>query len=467
MSPLRSDLKAMTADGAAYSLMVGVGETYLPAFVLAVGLGEVAAGLISAIPLLAGAILQLISPWAVERLRSNRKWVVACVIVQALVFVPLLLGAISGKISTFAVFLLASVYWGAGMGGGPAWTTWAATIVPKRIRSTFFARRARLGQVAVLTGFVLGGLTLQLGAAYQQTLWAFALLFLIAGVSRLISATTLMCQSEPEPPRPESPKPMSEIFAKLRTSSEGRILAYLLCCQIGVHISGPFFNPFMLRKLEFSYAAYVTVLACALIAKIVALSFLGRIAAKYGHRNMLYAAAVGIVPVSSLWLISSNFYFLCGVQVISGTVWAAYELASFFVFFESIKAEERTRVLTFFNLGNAAAIVIGSVLGGLLLQYMAKAHHAYLMLFALSSVVRFASLGWLWPLPAFGTRPAVPETALVIPTRILAIRTNSGTLERPLVAGMSDPAPAPVAQPAAKPAPAFARRFFQRKPLAV
>ena len=49
-STLRSDLLASVNDGAAYGGMVGVGETYLPAFVLAVGLGEVAAGLVTTVP---------------------------------------------------------------------------------------------------------------------------------------------------------------------------------------------------------------------------------------------------------------------------------------------------------------------------------------------------------------------------------------------------------------------------------
>ncbi|HQU47337.1 MAG TPA: hypothetical protein PK867_31330 [Pirellulales bacterium] len=43
-SASRHDLRAMLGDGAAFSVMVGIGETYLPAFALAAGLGEVAAG---------------------------------------------------------------------------------------------------------------------------------------------------------------------------------------------------------------------------------------------------------------------------------------------------------------------------------------------------------------------------------------------------------------------------------------
>ena len=52
--------------------MVGIKETYLPAFVLALSSSQLAAGLVATVPLMAGALLQLISPYAVRRLRSYR-----------------------------------------------------------------------------------------------------------------------------------------------------------------------------------------------------------------------------------------------------------------------------------------------------------------------------------------------------------------------------------------------------------
>ncbi len=45
-SARRRDLHAMVSDGVAFSAMVGFGESYLPAFALALGLGSITAGLI-------------------------------------------------------------------------------------------------------------------------------------------------------------------------------------------------------------------------------------------------------------------------------------------------------------------------------------------------------------------------------------------------------------------------------------
>jgi hypothetical protein len=64
---LRRNMAASTSDATAYGVMVGVGETFLPAFALAVGLGEITAGVVASVPLMAGGILQLTSLWVLAR----------------------------------------------------------------------------------------------------------------------------------------------------------------------------------------------------------------------------------------------------------------------------------------------------------------------------------------------------------------------------------------------------------------
>ena len=52
---LRDNLRYGAIDGTLYSLMVGIGESYLQLFVLAATLGVVASGLVATVPLLLGA----------------------------------------------------------------------------------------------------------------------------------------------------------------------------------------------------------------------------------------------------------------------------------------------------------------------------------------------------------------------------------------------------------------------------
>ena len=103
-------------DGAfVWGVMVGIGETYLPAFALAAGMGEIASGLVATIPLLVGSLLQLAAPWALKRCGSFRRWIVTCAALQGLAYVPLLIAALVGKVPMLLVFGAAAVYWGAGL----------------------------------------------------------------------------------------------------------------------------------------------------------------------------------------------------------------------------------------------------------------------------------------------------------------------------------------------------------------
>lgn len=392
---LRKDLRCSVADGACFSIMVGIGETYFPAFVLALGLGEIASGLVASVPLLIGAILQLISPYAVAWLGSNRRWVVTCVILQAASFIPLFAAALFGNFPAVAVFAAVALYWGAGLGAGPAWNTWMETVVPLRVRAPFFAMRTRFGQAGVLAGFLAGGITLQYGKSADATLMAFAAIFAVACVCRFLSARFLAFQSEPNTDILEEQRgvPMVELLRRIWRGGSERILVYFLAVQVVVQISGPYFSPFMLGQLKISYLDYMLLLATSFIGKIVALPACGRLAARFGAMRLLWIGGIGIIPVSGLWLYAGTSYpRLVVLQFAAGLVWAAYELAMFLLFFETVRREERTSILTTFNLANQSALVLGALFGGLILKTLGISPEAYLVLFAISSFGRAASL---------------------------------------------------------------------------
>lgn len=436
---LRKDLRASLGDAAAFGGMVGLGETYLPAFVLAVGLGELTAGLIASVPLVAGGIMQTVSPSAIRRLGSHKRWVVLCASVQALTFVPLLLAAWFGRISSAAVLVVAAIYWAAGLATGPAWNTWIGTIVPPAVRSRFFAVRTRASQAAVFLGLLLGGLALHIAHGRNQETIAFAGLFVAAGLCRLVSVWMLSRQSEPEPiPANMRTIPWRDVFNHLRRGSGGRLLVYLAAMQASVQMAGPFFAPFMFEKLNLTYAEFVALISVAFLAKIMALPMWGKLAHEIGARRLLWIGGIGIAPLSAGWLVSQQFSWLIVLQLVGGVTWAAYELAFFLLFFESIAAEERTSTLTIFNLINTMAWVGGSLLGGALLFYFEASYHGYLCVFGLSSVGRCLTLVLL-------ARSRTEEVKSdEIGVRTVSVRPNAASLDAPVLPSLPDQIPEPI-----------------------
>ncbi len=231
---LRRNLKRSVLDGGYYGWMVGVGETYIPAFALAIGLGEVTAGLIASVPMLAGGIVQLVSLRAIHWCGSYRRWIVLASTIQAAAFVPLIVAAMIGKIPPWMLFLFVSIYWGSGMAAGPAWNAWIGNIVPNAIRPRYFAKRTRLIQLATFSGFLFGGLLIYWTNQAHAVLVGFATLFLLAAIARAIS-TIYLYRHEIEESVPETangPYPMlrSETFSPIGK----RLIVYLVCMQIFV-----------------------------------------------------------------------------------------------------------------------------------------------------------------------------------------------------------------------------------------
>ena len=399
---LRRDLLAMVVDAIAFSVMVGCGETYLPAFALALGLGPVAAGLVASVPVLVGAVVQLAAPFAVAGLGSHRSWVVICTTIQAVSFVPLVACASRGRAELWELLAAASLYWSAGMGAVSAWIAWMAVLVPERVRTPYFAHRNRLGQVGVLGGFVLGGLLLHAAESRGLVLQAFAGLFTAAAIFRLVSTAALLACREPPTSRaaagerlaPLRRVPARTLAAVLGMSAKpsGALVAYLCSFAFGTHVAAPYFAPFMLRELGFSYWSFMLVMATSFLAKAVFLPAIGRLASRTGALRLLWLASLAIVPLALCWLPAANVAALCAVQVMAGTAWAAYELATSVLLFEAVRDSERRAVMTAYNVGLATATVAGAACGGALLRGLGETWTAYAAVFAASVVLRLAAL---------------------------------------------------------------------------
>jgi MFS family permease len=337
------------------------------------------------------------------------------------------------------------------------------------VRAKFFACRARTSQICVLLGFAAGGLALHFaqgaaspaGGPQVWLLTAFAAIFLIGAACRFVSAAFLTQQSEPSggcyDARPVS---LRQIVSTTSGDVGGRLVLYLLAMQTAVQISGPYFTPFMLGEEGWSYLSYMVLIGICFLGKALALPLWGRVAHIAGARRLLWIGGVTVVPIAGLWLlidsfhwldttlhvplgwagfassldlpISGQFLFVGSVQLLSGIVWAAYELAMLLMFFEAIPRQDRAGVLTFYNFGNAAALVLGSIIGAILLQSLGENHQAYLYLFAISSLVRLFTVPLLWQMPDRAVEIVQPAV------RVIAVRPDDGGLDRPILPSLSD-----------------------------
>ncbi len=389
----RQDLRLLVGDGIAWSIMTGAGEWQFVLFALALGLGEVVSGLVATIPVFAGAVLQLVTPWGVRRTGSVRRWVWVCAAVQAVSIVPLVIGALTGGMPAWVLYVVIAVYWGSGYMTGPPWQTWFTTLVPRPIRANFWARRSRWIQAFLGVGMA-ASLVLQWGESNGRTLEAFAIVFAVAAIARGISAWFLSRHSEPVPDlarriEPPTPRTLRRLLDDRRTRG---LLVYMLAFYLCVFVTGPFFAPYMKEFLGLEYWQIMLVQFGTFGSKVVFLPMVGRLVRRHGPGRVLWIGAAMTAPAAAFWMLSDQLWYLVLLQVYVGLGWACWETGSFLLVFDTIPEERRTPIMTIYQLALATVMVLGSVTGGLVLEFFGTGLQGYAAIFLLTSGMRVISL---------------------------------------------------------------------------
>jgi MFS family permease len=426
-------MRCSVIDGLAFSVMVGVAQEYLAAFIFEISRDARAAGLITTIPVFLGSLLQLVSPWAVSKLGSNRRWVVWCAATQGFMMFPLAVAAFMGDAPLWLIFLLATIYHGTSLATGAAWTAWIAQIVPPAIRSHWFGKRNRWLQLATLSGVLVGGavrrvaesmgLTLSgnaeqagsIGRAIVEGLpmWArdaltsvdmamaaFALLFIIGGLGRAVSAWFLWRQTERLPltdlPKAVSLRTIMETFGGNQT---GRTLLYMCALGVAMQVAQPFFNPYALGVLNVGAGGYTLLIAAPYLGRMLVLPAFGRLIREQGLRRVMRFAGLIVVPLPLMWMCSGDpvwtLVVLALAQLVLGAAMGSYELSSFLMLYESIPESRRVNAITTFYVGSWLAGATGSLIGSTVIVALTESRGLLLATwgaFGLSVLLRAATI---------------------------------------------------------------------------
>ncbi|MBX3041326.1 MAG: MFS transporter [Bdellovibrionaceae bacterium] len=398
--PVERSLKLSLADAFLYALMVGIGETYLPAFALSVGLGEVFAGILSSLPLVSGAVLQLFTPKGVERVGSHKAWVILSVTVQALAFLPLIYYSMGNTPHFWVLFLILSLYWGAGFSATPAWNYWIAHLVSDEISQKYFSQRAWVSQIGILLGLVIGGVALHNKVTIFSFSSVFAGLFFLAFLCR-IGSSLFLSRKLFRPEWAVQKHEMKGLRASWRifwASPVKRNFFLILFPYMGaVYLSAPFITPYLLAQLKLDYGAYMIAIAALMIGKMTALAFVSKAKTPKRGLHWLILGVATVSPLPALWAVSTNYAFILALQFVNGMTWAGIEVGLSLIFFKDLTPKEKVPILTIYNLLNAASIILGTLLGGFILELSGDITTGYLTLFILGAVSRvFFSRPLIW-----------------------------------------------------------------------
>lgn len=377
-------------DGIFFTIMVGCGERFFIPFALLLGASYFEIGLLVSLPILLGSLFQILGNYLIERTSSRKKVILRGLKLQSFIFIPLIFLCVFFSQKLIFLFIaLVIVYWIGGHIASPAWNSWMGDLVSFESRGSYFGKRNKTMEISNLLTFICAGIFLHFMKIQSYEVYGFLVLFIIAFVARSISVHYLSKKYEPSFTVKEDAKFTFFAFVKkLKTTNFGSFVLFSAFMNFSFYIASPFYAPYMLKELEFSYFQYMIVAASAMASRLVFLPIWGQYIDQYGTKKTLSLSA-SLLPITvGLWLVSGNFYFIILIHIFSGLAWSGFELSSFTFILNSTSSEKRARCVAYYNALTGFFILSGSIIGSQLVKIQLFSWPLVFSAFFVSSLLR-------------------------------------------------------------------------------
>jgi MFS family permease len=359
-------LRHSVRDGMAYTVQVGAGETYFSAFALFLRATAPQVALLSTLPPLLASSAQLFSAWIGSYVGRRRLVLFGCAL-QALLWLPIIvLPALLGQYAIPALLVLLVLYHSANNLAAPQWTSIMRDLVSERRRGRYFAHRTRLMTITTFVSLVACGLILHELDTADLTYLGFVVIFLIAFVARTISVYHLTFLHELPPTTTAPDMHIEHWWRTLLSTGAIGFSIYVALMNAAVGISSPFFTVYMLRDLTLSYFEFTLLQGTSVLVQFLMLTTWGRVADIYGNRLILIVTSISLPIVPAIWLLSDDFWALMLFQALSGLSWSGFTLSAGNLLYELVPQTRRAAYVAFHNVGTAAGVFGGAMLGSLL-----------------------------------------------------------------------------------------------------
>jgi MFS family permease len=431
---VQRSMRLSVIEGLAFALMVGLGEIYFLADAIRLSATRLEQGLVVTLPLFVGSAGPLLALRLLALLPQRKPLVVGAALLQALALLAVGIMDALGVSSPATLIACACAYHVFGQAVGTAWASWFGDLVPGTVRGNYFARRNRGIYVMTCVGLFSGGALLQAVEPASATSAAgsggggFALIFALAAAARLASVALHAITPEPTYHRPSTRTRVLRFFATARGSQAWRLLKSLAALQFVVYIASPYFTPYMLGDLHFSYLEYTLATLVVILVKVLLLPVQGGLIDQAGARPVFLLSTLLAALVPLPWLWARGLGWVLVAQGLSGFAWAGFELSVFCLLIESSYRGVRSYIFAMQSVFNGTAQLLGSLTGALLVATLTADLR---VLFAVSLVGRLLIALWLPKRIPLGTgKPYFRRRDVLF--RVIGMRPSGGLVLRPL-----------------------------------
>jgi len=389
---VKKSLRNSILDGSAYSVTLGLTQNYITPYALTMKASTQQIGLLTSVPNFTMAAVQFAAPGLSERIGSRKGFILPMAIMHALMWLPVLLIPYmfqTQQVWWLIAFMTLSTAFDSAL--NPVWGSMMADLVPVQLRGRFFGLRNRITAfVSMAFSYAAGGV-LQLLTG--NTNLAFTIIFTGALASRLVSFYFLSKMYEPSSPATEKRghESVLKIARGLFSTNTGMFIMLCALMNFTTTIAGPFFSPYMLLDLRFSYIVYTILNSAAGLATVGFMTWWGKRIDRAGSIKVLKITSLFVPFVAIGWALNNSLWWLIIMQIFSGFAWAGFQLSSGVFIFDAAPPQNRTRYIALYNSLIYLGVSVGALTGGIVAPFLPPFMGSYFTsIFMVSGVARLA-----------------------------------------------------------------------------
>ena len=369
-------LRASLKDGLFYSLMVGAGESYLPAFGIFLLGSSLQIGILTTLPPVIGAIFQYLGVLSLDTAKFRKNLIAKSAYLHGLIWIPIALLPFffdKGTTAVWILTLLVCVYHALLGFGVPIWNSLIGDLVAPISRGEFFGHRNKLCGALTFVALAVAGIILDTTSLIEAASLGYLLVFLFSAWCRLRSAHWLTRYDDPEYwQSPEQRFSLWRFLKKTRQSNFAKFVLFVATMSFAVNISGPYFSIYMLRDLKFSYSQFMAITAMNIFAQFITIQRWGAFSDRFGNKKILTISAFGVASCPLIWLFTSNFWVIFFLHLYCGFVWAGFNLSAANFMFDAVTPPKRGRCSAYSALLISFFVLVGSLCGGYIATHVSS-----------------------------------------------------------------------------------------------
>lgn len=400
-TPLRKKTmrrSVLEASFAAPSLMFG--DNYIVPFALLLGASTLQVGILTSLASFIAPSAQIFGSRYMAH-RTRKQILVRYVLAQALIWLPIIsIGILRFFFPDFVGFpwILLGLYCVYHFFGGfmtPAWISLMGDIVPNTQRGRYFGRR-NLIYTAISIVFTVGiSFGLDWLTRIDFALIGFLIIFALAFIGRGVSSVTFHFHYDPPFDIDyRNHLTFPAFIRQLGKNNFGRFTLMITLVSFAQWISAPFFAPYMLKSLEFSYSTFILVNISSAVFSLFVFRPFGKFADRYGNLRLLILGSVFIPLIPILWaFFKSPLGLIFGAQLLSGIAWSAFNLASSNFIYDNIPISRRGEYVAYYSFIVGVGAILGGFCGSFLIQILPTINFwNFRIIFIISGVLRMVPL---------------------------------------------------------------------------